>query len=51
MAKSAKLIPFYQKINPEILKKWKESINRTEIMRVRLEEALLDNAKKHQGEK
>lgn len=50
MAESTKLIAFFQKINPKILEEWKKTINRTELIRKRLEEALEDNTKKHRGE-
>lgn len=51
MAESTKLTNFFQKINPKILKEWKRTINRTELIRERLEEALEDNIKKHQEER
>ena len=47
MMKSTKLVQIGNKINPDILIKWKESISGNEKKRERLEEALLDNIKKH----
>lgn len=47
MAKSTKLIPFFQKIDPEVIYKWKETITQNEKIKERLEEALLDNIIKH----
>lgn len=48
MAKSTKLAPFFQRIDPQILKDWKETITRNESMRERLEKALLNDIKNHQ---
>jgi len=47
MAKSTKLTPFFQKIEPDVLYKWKETITKNEKIKERLEEALMDNIKKH----
>ena len=39
--------PFFQKIDLNIVYKWKETITQNEMIKDRLEEALLDNAQKH----
>lgn len=50
MAKSTKLIPFFQKIEPDILYKWKETITKNETIKVRLEEALKKDTEEHKNE-
>ena len=50
MAESTKLVPFFQKINPNVVFQWKETITQNEKIKSRLEEALLDNAEKHKNE-
>ena len=40
MASSTKLVPFFQKIDSEILRRWKETVIGTETLRGRLEDAL-----------
>lgn len=47
MAKSTKLVPFFQKIDSAVVFKWKETITANEKIKERLEEALLDNTEKH----
>lgn len=51
MAKSTKLTPFFQKIEPKILYKWKDTITKNETIKERLEEALNDNTKKHEQDR
>lgn len=51
MAESTKLAPFFQKIDGKIIYNWKETITRNETIRKRLEEALIDNSKKHEQDK
>lgn len=51
MAKSTKLVPFFQKIDPDVVFRWKETITANEKIKKRLEEALEDNTKKHQDKK
>ena len=47
MANSAKLEPFFQKIDGKTIYDWKETITHNETIRGRLEEALKDNTQKH----
>ena len=47
MAVSAKLIPFFQKIDLQVIREWKDTITGNETFRARLEEALKDNTTKH----
>ena len=47
MASSAKLKPFFQKIDAQVIYEWRETVTGNETIRERLEEALKDNALKH----
>ncbi len=49
--RKSKTKPFFQKIDAEILYRWKDSITQNEKIKDRLEEALLDNIEKHKKTK
>lgn len=47
MGSSAKLKPFFQKIDAQVISEWRETVTGIETFRERLEEALKDNTSKH----
>lgn len=47
MVDSTKMMSFNQKIDEKVLKAWRETINRNESVKERLDEAIRDNTQKH----
>ncbi len=48
--KDGKLVPFFQKINRDVVFKWKETITQNERIKERLEEALKKDTEEHKNE-